>query len=173
MKKNVLLVVLCALVIGASCELNAQKSYTHSVGAVAGNMWGASYQTYLLDNLVLGADLGVKLVYTAGDEVRGIDLMTLELNPNLMYSHSFTSNINGLFGGGVSLGYNFLAWGFNKIDAGKFGINALAGMEYKFDIPLVLQADIRPGYGMLFGGGDGAWSYFDWAACVSVRWILE
>ena len=173
MKRNILTFLCTVLMAGAVCSLNAQKFYTHSVGGMVGNMWGASYQTYLLDNLVLGADLGVKLVYTAGKDIAGIDLMTLELNPNLMYSHSFTSNINGLFGGGVSLGYNFLAWGFNRINAGKFGINALAGMEYKFDIPLVLQADIRPGFGMLFGGGTGAWPYFDWAACVTVRYILK
>ncbi|MBQ7489392.1 MAG: hypothetical protein IJT51_02600 [Bacteroidales bacterium] len=174
MKRNFLTLLCTVFMLGAVCNLNAQKFYSQSVGGMVGNMWGGSYQLYLTDNIVLGADLGVKLVYTAGQEVNGIDLMTLELNPNVMYSVNFTPELNGLFGGGISLGYNFLAWNFNRVDMGKFGINALAGIEYKLDAPLVLQADIRPGFGMLFGAGGGKpWPYFDWAACVTLRYILD
>lgn len=158
---------------GSICSLNAQNFYTHSVGAVGGSVLGASYQTHLLDDFVLGADFGLQLTYAAGQGGMHGDIMTLQLNPNAMYAYNFAKNLNGLFGGGLSLGYSFLGFGFNRYNAGKFGINGLAGVEYKFDIPLVLQADLRPGYGLIFGGMGGGWSYFDWSAVVSVRYILK
>ena len=171
MKRN-FLTALCTMLMACSIfSLNAQKLYDYSVGGVGGSMWGGSFQTYLLDNLALGVDLGVQLTYAAGQYSMNGDLMTLQLNPNAMYAIDFTKNLNGLFGGGVSLGYGFLGFGFNRFNAGKFGINALAGVEYKFDIPLVIQADLRPGYGLMFGGGT--WNYFDWSACITARYILK
>lgn len=173
MRRN-FLTFICTLLIACSIgNINAQKPYNHSVGGIGGNMFGLSYKTYLLDNLALGMDFGVKLVYTNGEGIAGSDIMTLELNPNVMYAKKFKPNLDWVFGGGVSLGYNFLADQFQSITAGKFGINALAGLEYKFNIPLVLQGDIRPGYGMSFQGGHDVWHYFDWALCVSVRYVFD
>ena len=59
---------------------------------------------------------------------------------------------------------------------GKFGINAILGLEYKLDIPLTLQLDFRPGYGMLFTDeyfyGPDVWNYFDWSLNAGVRYTF-
>ncbi|MBQ7489391.1 MAG: hypothetical protein IJT51_02595 [Bacteroidales bacterium] len=173
MKKIYLLLSLFFMIFLPFQNIEAQKPYNHSVGGVGGNMFAISYQTYLLDNLALGTDFGVKLVYTNGEGFAGSDIMTLEVNPNLMYSKKFKNNLNGLFGGGISLGYNFLANQFQPVIAGKFGFNALVGFEYMFNIPLVLQADIRPGYGVQFRANEDAWHFFDWGVCVSLRYTFK
>ena len=69
---------------------------------------------------------------------------------------------------------------------GKFGINAILGLEYKLNIPLTLQLDFRPGYGLAFYGEDYidydvhgnesksrvhcAINYFDWSVNAGVRY---
>lgn len=55
---------------------------------------------------------------------------------------------------------------------GKIGVNAIGGVEYKFNIPLTLQADLRPGFGLLFNKHFTI-NYFDWAICVGVRYTIK
>lgn len=92
-----------------------------------------------------------------------------------MYESSITNNLYWLAGGGVTLGYIFgiAAYGDMMIgDSGRFGINAIGGIEYKFDIPLSIQADVRPGYGLLFNSGPGVANGFDWAAVATIRYTF-
>ncbi len=172
MKRNTIFLTIFIMLM-TMLNLNAQKPYNHSVGGIGGNFFGLTYKTYLLDDLALGTDFGVKLVYTNGEGFGGSDIMTLEVNPNVMYAKKTKDNLHWLFGGGISLGYNFLSEQFQPVTAGKFGFNALAGIEYKFNIPLVLQADIRPGYGMRFIANQDTWHFFDWGVCVSVRYVFD
>lgn len=86
-----------------------------------------------------------------------------------------------MIGGGPLLGYNwnvcndydphynysYYGWGNNA----KIGLGMLLGLEYKFDIPLSLQADFRPGYAMLLSGGYFGY-YFDWGLNLSVRYTF-
>ena len=67
-------------------------------------------------------------------------------------------------GGGLSLG----GWA----GYGKFGVNAIGGIEYKFNIPLTIQADLRPGFGLAFGYG-GSFPYFDWGLCFGIRYTIN
>lgn len=63
---------------------------------------------------------------------------------------------------------------------GKFGLNALAGAEYKFaNAPVVMGVDFRPGYGMMYktdrtdnGTISGSMHYFDWKLALSVRYCF-
>lgn len=159
-------------------SLNAQSPYKHSIGAIAGTMNGISYKTFLTDNIALSADLDVKICPIGFT----INLYDLEANPNVMYERNIKKGLYWFAGGGLSLGYNFLIgsglleeWEYNNY--GKFGINAIGGLEYKFNIPLTLQFDFRPGYGMVFYqyGKKKKWGtdhYFDWGLGVSVRYTF-
>ena len=105
-----------------------------------------------------------------------------------MYEGNFIAGLYGFAGGGVSLGYSWNGWYplyqhhinyyyyTHGWDLGKFGINAILGLEYKLNIPLTLQLDFRPGYGMLFGeeyyGYANVWNYFDWSLNAGVRYAF-
>lgn len=153
-------IILLSLVMGMMLTVNAQAPYKHSVGATVLNFNGFSYKTFLTNNLALSVDAGFKWTV-----FNGIPL-TSEVNPNLMYEAP--TRANGLYwfaGGGLSLG----GWA----GYGKFGVNAIGGIEYKFNIPLTIQADFRPGYGMAFTGGGYGLSYFDWGLCFGIRYTIN
>ncbi|MBO4481977.1 MAG: hypothetical protein J5719_05440 [Bacteroidales bacterium] len=174
--------VAVAMIFG---QLQAQAPYKHGIGGVVGSFNGFTYKTFFTDHLALSVDLGNSFIVTAGEYykwVGGLSLYTLQLNPNLMYQGNFVAGLYGLVGGGVSLGWN---WGpYRYIDEprvgrrdirqiGKFGVNAILGLEYKFNIPLALQLDFRPGYGLLFSDDkDATWNHFDWNLSLSVRYAF-
>lgn len=155
----------------------AQAPYRHGIGVTAGTLDAASYKTFFSDHLALQADLGYKYILTAGENnVRNFAVQSIELNPNIMYEKDITKGFYLFGGGGISLGYSWiydLTWSaYTKYNFGKFGINAIAGGEYKFEkIPLALQIDFRPGYGLLFTK-QPAWNYFDWSVCASARYTF-
>ena len=180
MKKKVLLAVFSVLFCVSAAF--AQAPYKHSIGATVGSMQAFSYKTFVTDHFAIQVDLGTKITHTDGENVRGINIWDLELNPNFMYEGNFVSGLYGFAGGGVSLGYSWDAWMphyhyySHSWDTGKFGINAILGLEYKLNIPLTLQLDFRPGYGMLFGeeyyGNANVWNYFDWSLNAGVRYAF-
>jgi len=147
----------------------AQAPYTHSIGGITGFLYGASYKTFIIsDKLALQADLGTKL------NVRSWSFWSLDLNPNAMYEQQI-AKVDGLYwfaGGGISLGYMLSGRiYYSGFGYGRFGINAIGGVEYKFKFPLTLQADFRPGYGLLFRKNISD-SYFDWGLNVSARYTF-
>ncbi|MCR5554367.1 MAG: hypothetical protein K6F29_02415 [Bacteroidales bacterium] len=142
--------------------------YTHSIGATVGSMNGFSYKG-VFGSLGVQADLGLKLTEGAFEHYSW-NVFTVELNPNLMYQANATGGLYWFVGGGLSLGYCFDHAG-HYVDLGKFGLNAIGGLEYKFGIPLTLQFDFRPGFGLLF---DDYWhaGYFDWGLNLGVRYTF-
>lgn len=160
MKKVFFLLIAMAIMTTSVVSLHAQAPYKHSIGGIVGSYYGASYKTFLFDNFSLQVDCGAKLLYS----------WTFDLNPNLMLEKEI-KNI-GLYwfvGGGASIGLGY--YHLNNF-AFKIGLNAIGGVEYKFaKIPLTIQADIRPGFGTGFGSG-GAYPFFDWASCASVRYTF-
>lgn len=185
MKRKILAAAFFTM-IGLMGTLNAQAPYKHSIGATVGSMQAISYKTFVTDHFAIQVDLGTKITYTEGDwNVKGLHIYNLELNPNLMYEGNFVAGLYGFAGGGVSLGYCWDIWHqhlfpydhIHNIDLGKFGINAILGLEYKLNIPLTLQLDFRPGYGMLFGYdyyymNNRVWNYFDWSVNAGVRYTF-
>lgn len=182
-------VILLSLVMGMMLTVNAQAPYRHGIGATLGTMEAFSYKTFLTENLALSVDAGFKWTTSPATFVESpgaytwkyhVTPMTIEVNPNFMYEAAIGSKgLHWLVGGGISLGYswytnngNYYDYGRNTRVFGKFGINAIGGIEYKFNIPLTLQADFRPGYGLLFRE-HLAVSYFDWAVCVGLRYTLH
>ena len=167
-------VILLSLVMGMMLTLNAQAPYKHSIGGTFLSYEAFSYKTFLTDNLALSVDAGLKWTVTP---ISGTNMlpMSIEVNPNVMYeAPAGGSGLHWLVGGGLSMGYVFSINSFYSYNAscGKFGVNAIGGIEYKFKIPLTLQADFRPGYGLLFTSKNNA-SYFDWALCVGVRYVFH
>lgn len=179
MKRITKNVVLFLFLMGMAGGVFAQAPYKHSIGATVGTFNAVSYKTFLLDHLALQMDLGYK--YTLGATRYGnMYINTLELNPNLMYEGHFTKGLYGFIGGGVSLGYSwfygvydhvFTHYIYYRYEYGKFGANGILGLEYKFNIPLTLQFDFRPGYGMLFNE-DIDFDYFDWSVNLGVRYTF-
>lgn len=153
-------IIIASLLLVFSFSLSAQAPYKHSVGLTLGSAVGISYKNFLKDNLALDINLGYHVTYFKGR------CHTFEVNPNIEYELSTHSD--GLYwfvGGGLSLGYG-------TPGAGKFGINAIGGVEYKFNIPLTLQLDLRPGFGTTFNS-SGSWGYFDWGISLGVRYTIH
>ncbi|MBP5412985.1 MAG: hypothetical protein J6Y47_07010 [Bacteroidales bacterium] len=168
MKRIVKIGLVLTLLMGLSQVSHAQ--YKHSIGGVIGSMNGFSYKTLVTGNFAISVDLGVKLTEGAFEDYSA-RVFDFELNPNFMYEANATGGLYWFVGGGFSLGYGFDYWGYGRADFGKFGINAIGGLEYKFNIPLTLQFDFRPGFGMAFDDYFDA-EYFDWGVNLSVRYAF-
>lgn len=186
-------IILLTLVMGFSVAVKAQAPYKHSVGGTLGTLEAFSYKTFFTDHLTLDLNAGYK--FTVGPAaycINGVNgsykttifPSTIEVNPNLEYEAATgKGGLHWFIGGGLSLGYcpNVAivdknlnrGWGFARTNWGKFGVNAIGGIEYKFNFPMTLQVDFRPGYGLLFDGSNETISYFDWALCVGIRYCLH
>jgi hypothetical protein len=168
--------------------LQAQKMpYKMGVGLNVLSAEAVSFKMFLSPTLALQAELGYKWTITSfrtsaygyGYSYRYSGYIgSLELNPNLFYQKEIKdwkfARLDWFAGGGVSIGYAFGS-------RGKFGINAGGGAELTFHkIPLAVQMDFRPGYGLLFGrgaqyyyGDKKTFSYFDWGLNISVRYLFK
>lgn len=186
-------IILLTLVMGFSVAVNAQAPYKHSVGGTLGTLEAFSYKTFFTNHLTLDLNAGYKItVGPSAYRITGVNESynftifpsTIEVNPNLEYeSTTGKSGLLWFIGGGLSLGYcpNVTirdkslnrGWAYAQTNWGKFGVNAIGGIEYKFNFPMTLQVDFRPGYGLLFNGSKETLSYFDWALCVGVRYCLH
>ena len=96
----------------------------------------------------------------------------MELAPSFVYEGHFVKGLYGFIGGGVSLGFSFyppVSYYVPRTPEmqtreimGKFGAHGMAGLEYKFNFPLTLQLDVRPGYRFLFNNEVAVDHTFDW-----------
>ena len=205
--KRLLYILLISL---TSLSLSAQN-YTHSVGTVVGSMFGFSYKGFSLgvDGLGVQLDLKAHVAATQGsmyllvDGKRvsdpslsgGFDYWTFEANPQILYQkyvHQFNEgNLSMYGGGGISLGmmqsnrtvYSTPYVGtITRTDImGKFGINAIVGVELEFDeAPVAISFDFRPGYGLGFDGDSyygetnsaQTLNFFDWALAFGIRYCM-
>lgn len=176
------------MILGFFVAVNAQAPYRHSIGVTGGNLNAFSYKTFFTDHLAFSIDAGYKWTHTVATYHEkgtnyafrhgGFFPTTIEVNPNLMYEAP--TNAGGLHwfvGGGVSGGYSWATsydgyYGYYKYYYGKIGVNAIGGVEYKFNIPLTLQADFRPGFGLMFNKHYDI-HYFDWGVNVGVRYTIQ
>lgn len=119
---------------------------------------------------------------------------TFEANPNIVYQGQIYNDrpfwLSWYAGGGVSIGMMEYAWnGYSDYKpgdelmsrlGGKFGINAIGGLELGLrTAPVIFDLDFRPGYGLGFWTAEdnisiikarSAMSYFDWAITASIRY---
>jgi len=176
------------LALGFVCAVNAQAPYRHGIGVTAGNLNAFSYKTFFTNHLAFSVDAGYKWLFTSAMyHEKGTNYAfrqnnffptTLEVNPNLMYEA--TTNVGGLHwfvGGGLSGGYSWATsydgyYGYYKYYYGKIGVNAIGGVEYKFNIPLAVQVDFRPGFALMFNKHYNI-HYFDWGFNASVKYTIQ
>lgn len=167
MKKITLLLA----IVATTFTLSAQSLYNHSVGLYLGSFNGVTYKTFTSSNTAFQCDAGLKVGFWNGA------LYGFEINPNYMYQESFKTvrPLQWFVGGGVGIGASWRNYYDHDIyrRAGyfKLGVNAIGGLEYKFNIPLALQVDLRPGIGFLLG--QPTHCYFDWVASFSVRYVIK
>jgi hypothetical protein len=175
------------LLVSATMLHAQQAPYKMGIGVNVLSMEAVSFKTFLSPRLALEAELGYKWTvasFRMSDSYYGYNyrysgyIGTLELNPNLFYQKEIKDwkfgRLDWFAGGGLSIGYAFGS-------RGKFGINAGGGAELTFHkIPLAVQMDFRPGYGMLFGrgayyyyGNSKVFSYFDWGLNISARYLFK
>jgi hypothetical protein len=188
MIKKFKIVVLSAITLLLFNVAQAQEPYKVGIGGTVCSLNGVSFKMFIRPKLALQAELGYKWgVYpffgTNNYYLRGYKsyLGTFELNPNMFYQSNIkefgAGRIDWLVGGGLSIGYLFGGYGYGygygySYRYGKFGIDVAGGVEFTFaKIPLALQADFRPGYGLQFRP-DVHLSYFDWSLNVSARYCF-
>ena len=186
--KNLFKILTISIILLVSATmLQAQEApYKMGIGVNVLSMEAVSFKTFLSPRLALQAELGYKWTVTSyrantygyGSYSYSYSIGTLELNPNLFYQKEIKDwnfgRLDWFAGGGASIGYAFGS-------RGKFGINAGGGAELTFHkIPLAVQMDFRPGYGMLFGNGaygyygnSKVFSYFDWGLNISARYLFN
>ena len=174
MKRSGIILLFILLFTGILWPAHAQAPYQHSVGATLGTTQALSYKTFATKHFAIQLDLGTKYCY-----VYGTHLWSIELAPNLMYEGRLTGNLYGFVGGGISWGYSWKRYWYydvyglqsSKINL-KGGANGIFGLEYKFNIPLTLQFDFRPGYRCVFNQyfGDHC---FDWGLNFGVRYTFK
>jgi hypothetical protein len=172
MKRLSVFLLFISLFIGMMMPVRAQAPYRHGIGATIGTTQAFSYKVFPCNHFAIQLDLGTKYCY-----VYGSHLWSLELAPNFMYEGHFTAGLYGFAGLGGSIGYNWQP--FSYIHYGdhvsrhnaKGGLNGIFGLEYKFEIPLALQFDFRPGYRCVFNRYFDDHK-FDWGLNFGVRYTF-
>lgn len=183
MKRNHIVIMFIALWAGIMFHANAQAPYKNGIGVSVGNMQALTFKTFGGNHFAFQLDLGTKYITTDGRfrnmDLKGVNFWTLELNPNIMFEGRLAGSLYGLVGLGASIGYcwktilyqGILGDWHTRRDFGKCGANGIVGMEYKFNAPIALQFDFRPGYGCLFAERYDA-HYFDWSVNLGVRYAF-
>lgn len=194
MKRNRIVILFAAVLAGVMSLAHAQAPYKEGVGATLGTTQAFSYKAFFGNHFALQVDLGTKYCY-----VYGSHLWSAEVAPNFMYEGRLYKGLYGFAGLGGSIGYNgqpfYYIIGLAPGDAGynpnpdpgdpnpnsvsrrsvhncKAGANGFFGLEYKFDFPLALQLDFRPGYRCIFASNKFADHKFDWGLDLGVRYTF-
>ena len=189
--KKFTLIFIATILLCFSCEKGmAQAPYKASVGGVlpyTSLAFGPSVKAFVTDKVVFQTDILFKAVLTFGTDADSKNIafapyLCVETNMNVIYQKKLkdkiTSELFWLTGGGVSLGYSLFP------GSGKFGVNAIFGIEYVFkNKPLAIQIDFRPGYGLLFNSDDivqaiffthkNPWSHFDYFFGATLRYTFK
>lgn len=194
MKKNRLFILLVAFLAGITFHANAQAPYKNAIGVTLGTSQAFSYKTFFGDHFTLQVDMGTKYCY-----VYGSHLWTAEVAPNIMYEGRIYNGLYWFAGLGGSIGYNWQPFlyidGLEPGDVGyvshedpsnpnqnsvtrtsthncKAGVNGIVGFEYKFNIPLAIQLDFRPGYRCVFAANKFADHKYDWGLNIGVHYTF-
>lgn len=194
MKRNRIVILFAAVLAGVMSLAHAQAPYKEGVGATLGTTQAFSYKFFPANHFAIQVDLGTKYCY-----VYGSHLWSAEVAPNFMYEGRLYKGLYGFAGLGGSIGYNgqpfYYIIGLAPGDAGynpnpdpgdpnpnsvsrrsvhncKAGANGFFGLEYKFDFPLALQLDFRPGYRCIFASNKFADHKFDWGLDLGVRYTF-
>lgn len=168
------ILTLCVVALMAISTVSA-RSYKVALGLATGLEYGPTVKVNFTDHFTLMNDLTWKFVPNTVAGVNGqtfnFGYMGLIDNVNVAYQTKLASGrgLDLLFygGGGMSIGYADLG----ENPGGKFGINALAGIEVTANVPIAFTFDFRPGYALLFANG-GQMHALDWSLVLAVRYAF-
>lgn len=168
------ILTLCIVALMAISTVSA-RSYKVALGLATGLEYGPTVKVNFTDHFTLMNDLTWKFVPNTVAGVNGqtfnFGYMGLIDNVNVAYQTKLASGrgLDLLFygGGGMSIGYA----DFGENPGGKFGINALAGIEVTANVPIAFTFDFRPGYALLFANG-GQIHALDWSLVLAVRYAF-
>lgn len=175
------------------------KDYTHSIGIAVGSSYGLAYKYFFKNNWALKVD--------ATDNVwRGIEgfaLVNFDFNPNVVYQMPIktfkTCRLDFFAGGGTTLGYARSDYRWMKYhkcdnkyrneychdtnDTFVWGFNGILGLEVNLAVPMTIEFDLRPGYGLFAGNfRDKCYycenyfydytvkSFFDWSVNMTISY---
>ena len=179
-----LLIFISTARLNAQEQMSTQTPYSVSVGGMISPLCpngGASFKTFFTNNMSFQADIYFKTMLTGAIKEGYAIYSSCVINTNFMYQKKLkeqkTSELFWFIGGGISLGCTMAG-------NAKFGTNTIVGLEYVFKIPLTIQIDMRPGYGMLFSSDNelkgitlhstkNPWSHFDWLLGLTLRYTLK
>ncbi len=143
--KKVFIVAVLALF---SLSAMAAQPYEKSIGLRLGSSIGATYKQFLSEKNAIEGILDLDLLDS--------DALKLNVTGLYLWEWNISGGWNWFAGPGASVGMRFGDnSGFN------LGIDGMVGIEYKFDIPLVLGVDFNPRWYLIGGssfGGGGALS---------------
>ena len=134
------LILIALVFVGFGVTVDAQEISKHAIGLRLGDSDGfgaeVSYQLGLGSNNRLEADLG----WRSGRGVNGFKLTGL---------YQWVWHLDGNFNWYAGAGGGLASYSFDKIDANDTAVFATGnvGVEYHFDIPLLLSLDVRPEIG--------------------------
>lgn len=151
--------ILLAVISAMSFNAVQAQNYRHSVGAIVGYYDGFNYKGLFGNNFALDATLA----YTTRED-------GLVINPAALYQAQIAA-AKGLswFAGGGIFG------GFSNANLGFIGFHAMGGLEYKFNIPLALSFDFRPGVGIAiasYSWYSASSAYFSWPINLTARYTF-
>lgn len=147
----------------ASVSMSAQNISDHALGLRLGDSDGfgaeISYQKSIARYNRVEIDLGWR-------DNRNFD--AFKLTGVYQWVHALDGNFNWYYGVGAGLGSVDFASEFN-VDGGLFIFGAGdIGIEYNFDIPLLLSLDFRPEIGLV--GYDDFSDNFDFDIALGIRY---
>ncbi len=181
------------------------RDYTHSVGIAVGSSYGLAYKYFFKDNWALKVDI-------TDNVYRFIEYGPFEnfdFNPNVLYQMPIktfkTCKLDFFVGGGITLGYADVDAGWysdshlcgntsyyysnsymrDNFSSFVWGLNGMLGLEFSLAIPMTIEFDFRPGYGLWNGRGHDecdSWnctydesasvidSFFDWSVNATISY---
>ena len=155
-------------------EQKEVKDYTHSIGVAVGSSYGLAYKYFFMDNLAFKTDATSNVCRGFGDGF----FENFEINANVIYQLPLktfkTCRLDYFVGGGTTFGWVYVSEGFYLEDKGRhycvnqycengsydhtsfrdafvWGINSVLGLEINLHIPMTIELDFRPGYGLWAG----------------------
>ena len=161
------------------------KDYTHSVGIAAGSSFGLAYKYFFKDNWALKVDVTDNVFKGHWDA--NTMFADFDFNPNVVYQMPIktfkTCRLDFFAGGGTTLGFGdpYLdSYGYYEYDIDEiishncvdkywyidryctgmafiWGLNGILGLELNLAIPMTIELDFRPGYGLF--------SFNEWDEC--------
>lgn len=163
------------------------RDYTHSVGIAVGSSFGLAYKYFFKDNWALKVDITDNVFKGIGYTYYSGIFADFDFNPNMVYQMPIktfkTCRLDFFAGGGTTFGWAYVSYTRYYTEFGDtfvWGLNGILGLEINLAIPMTIEFDFRPGYGLFAGSIYSDYyypsskyirgSFFDFSANVTISY---